>query len=72
MASVFWDNKAILLEEYFPITYNVNKYIYFDILIKLRQAIKAKHPGKLNKMIVLLHDNTWPRIAQVIKTLPKQ
>ncbi len=61
MAGVFWNNKSILLMEYFRKTQNINQHTYFDTLIKLRQAIK--HPGKMSRKIVLLY-NTCLHFAQ--------
>ncbi len=71
MMNVFWDNKGILLLEYFPKTQNVNQETYFDSLMKLRQAIKIKRPGKLSKKIVLLHDNARPHVAALVTSLLK-
>ena len=57
MATVFWDNKGILLIEWLPQGETINSNYYIGVLDKLRNAIKANRRGKLSKKILLLHDN---------------
>ncbi len=58
--TAFWDNEGILLEEYAPKGVTITRKLYFDTLMRLREAIKKKHPGKLLRKVFLIHDNaTW-------------
>ncbi len=43
--------------------------LYFDILMRLREAIKKKRPGKLSRNVFLIHDNATPHTAGFITSL---
>ena len=49
MASVFWDAKGVVFVDYLPKGKTINGEYYANLLRQLRQAIKAKRPGKLTK-----------------------
>ena len=72
MASVFWDRQGILQVEFMPPGTSINVVAYCQTLKRLRRAIQNKCRGMLTNGIPLLHDNTWPHIALVIKALLKQ
>ncbi len=79
VATFFWDRKGIIMVEYLPAAidpdtgkkYTVNANHYFDTLIKLRAAIKAKYPGLLSKGVILLHGNAKPHTAGITSNLLK-
>ena len=72
MATVFWDRQGVLLVEYLADRSTLTQDTYFDTLMKLRDAIKRKRPGKLSKGILLLHDNARPHVAKLIRHLLDQ
>ncbi len=51
--------------------YTANANRYFDTLIKLRAAIKAKRPSLLSKGVILLHDSAKPYTAGITSNLLK-
>lgn len=69
MATVFWDRQGVLLVEYLPQRETVNKEYYFDVLCRLKNAIKNKRKGLLSKKVLLLHDNARPHTANLTKSL---
>jgi histone-lysine N-methyltransferase SETMAR len=42
----------------------VNSASYYDVLLKLRNAIRRKHPGQLARGVLIHHDSARPRTAQ--------
>jgi len=75
MLTFFWDREGPLLIEFLPTQKvkgkrrTVTQDTYFDTMIRLRQAIKAKRRGKLSQKICLLHDNARPHTARLIALL---
>ncbi len=67
--TAFWDNEGILLEKYAPKGITVTRELYFDILMRLREAIKKKCPRKLSRNVFLIHDNVTPHMAGLITSL---
>lgn len=53
----FWDSQGILLQEYQLKGFTTNKDMYFNILIRLKEAILLKRPRKLSRKILFMHDN---------------
>ncbi len=45
------------------------KEMHFNMLMRLRHAVKMKQPGKLSKMILFLHDSTPAHKAVLIQKL---
>lgn len=57
MATIFWDAEGILLIDYLPKKTTMNADYYANLLCQLRDAIKEKRRGKLNRGVLILHDN---------------
>ena len=57
MATVFWDAKGVVLVDYLPKGQTINGEYYAKLLRQLREAIKAKRPGKLTKGVLFHQDN---------------
>jgi hypothetical protein len=57
MATVFWDEKGLLLLEFMPQKTTITGQTYTNIITALREAIKEKRQGKLSAGVLLLHDN---------------
>ena len=69
MATVFWDNKGVILVEFMDRGATINGDRYRQTLTNLRKSIKDRHPGKLSKGIQLLHDNARPHSAKATTEL---
>jgi len=72
MATVFWDQKGVLLVEFMEPGTTINAAVYCDTLRRLRRAIQNKRRGLLTSGIVLLHDNARPHSAGLTKNLLRQ
>ena len=57
MATVFWDEKGLLLLEFMPQKTTITGQTYANTITALREAIKEKRRGKLSAGVPLLHDN---------------
>ena len=57
MATVFWDEKGVLLLEFMPQKTTITGETYANTITALREAIKEKRRGKLSADVLLLHDN---------------
>jgi hypothetical protein len=57
MATVFWDEKGLLLLEFMPQKTTITRQTYANTITALREAIKEKRRGKLSAGVLLLHDN---------------
>ena len=57
MATVFWNEKELLLLESMPQKTTITGQTYANTIIALREAIKEKRQGKLSAGMLLLHDN---------------
>lgn len=69
MATVFWDNKGVILVEFMDRGATINGDRYRQTLTNLRKAIEDRRPGKLSKGIQLLHDNARPHTAKATTEL---
>lgn len=69
IATIFWDQKGVLLVGYCSKKTTVTSHAYFDTLIRLKNATKSKHPGKLSTKIVLIHDNITLHKAALVTSL---
>ena len=57
MATVFWDEKGLLLLEFMPQKTTITGQTYANTITALREAIKEKRREKLSAGVLLLHDN---------------
>ena len=57
MASVFWDEKGLMLLKFMPQKTTITGQTYANTITALREAIKEKRRGKLSAGVLLLHDN---------------
>jgi len=57
MATVFWEEKGLLLLEFMPQKTTITGQTYANTITALREAIKEKSRGKLSAGVLLLHDN---------------
>uniref|UniRef100_A0A1B6H603 Mos1 transposase HTH domain-containing protein n=1 Tax=Homalodisca liturata TaxID=320908 RepID=A0A1B6H603_9HEMI len=69
MATVFWDQKGVLLVEFMQQGTTITKESYCETLHRLRRAIQNKRRGMLSSGVVLIHDNARPHSANVTKQL---
>jgi len=60
MATVFWDQKGVLLVDFMAHGTAINADRYCETLKKLRRAIQNRRRGMLTKGVCLLHDNARP------------
>jgi hypothetical protein len=56
MLTVFWDGQGVLLP-HFQKWQKWNSASYCEVLLKLRDAIRRKHPGQLARGVLLHHYN---------------
>jgi hypothetical protein len=52
MLTLFWDSQGVLLAHFQKRGENVNSASYCKVLLKLRNAIRRKHPGKLARGVL--------------------
>lgn len=72
MATVFWDQKGVLLVDFMEPGTTITSQVYCETLSKLRRAIQNQRRGMLRSGIVLLHDNARPHTAaRTIETIQK-
>ncbi len=69
LRTVFWDSRCTIYKEYLECGETVTADWYFDTLLKLRKAIKAKRSGLLTCGIIFLHNNTGLHKAELVKGL---
>lgn len=71
-ATVFWDKKGVLFEEFMTTVTTINFAVYCKTLKNFWRAIQNKRKGLLTSRIVLIHDNPCPHSAaatqQMIQT----
>ena len=60
LASIFWDQDAILLIDYLPKGQTINAEYYSSLLVKLKDILKGKRRGKVTKGIFSC--TTMPRL----------
>ena len=57
MATVFWDEKGLLLLEFMPQKTTITGQTYANTITALRGTIKEKRRGKHSAGVLLLHEN---------------
>ena len=57
MLTVFWDQDGVVMTDFLAKATTITGAYYASLLRKLREAIKIKRRGKINKGILLLQDN---------------
>ena len=57
LASIFWDQDAILPIDYLPKGQTINAEYYSSLLVQLKDILKEKRRGKVTKGALFLHDN---------------
>ena len=62
MGTIFWDAEGCILIEFLETGKTINAARYVQTLLKLRRALRDKHPGR---KINLQHDNTRPHTARL-------
>jgi hypothetical protein len=63
MLTMFWNSLRVLLAHFQKRGENVNSTSYSEVLLKVRDAIRRKHPDQLARGL-LLHDKARPHTAQ--------
>jgi hypothetical protein len=61
--TVFWDSQEVLLTHFQTRGENVNSAVYYEVLLKLCDAIRRKHPGQLARGVLFHHDNARSHTA---------
>jgi len=56
-SNFFWDQNGILLIDYLPKGQTINAEYYLSLLVQLKDILKEKLRGKVNKGVLFLHDN---------------
>jgi hypothetical protein len=64
MLAVFWDSQGVLLAHFQKRDENSNSATYFEVLLKLWDAIRRKRPGQLARGVLLHQDNARPHKAR--------
>lgn len=72
MATIFWDQKGVVLAEFMEQGTTITKETYCETLRPLRRAIQNKRIGTLSSGVILIHDNARPHSANVTKKLLQQ
>jgi len=57
LASIFWDQDGILLNDYLPKGQIINAEYYAYLLVQLKDILKEKCCRKFTKGVLFLHDN---------------
>jgi hypothetical protein len=65
MATVFWEQKGLLLLEFMPQKTTITEQTYANTTAALREAIKEKRRGKLSAGVLLLHDNAPVHVCKI-------
>jgi histone-lysine N-methyltransferase SETMAR len=70
MTSVFWDSEEVIHVYFLPHGIAINAQYYSNLLHNdVHQELWKKRPGKLSKIIILLHDNAHPHTENLKVTL---
>jgi histone-lysine N-methyltransferase SETMAR len=64
MLAVFWDSEGVLLARFQKRGENMNSASRCEVLLKLWDAIRRKHPDQLARGVLLHHDNARPHTAR--------
>jgi len=54
LASIFWDEDGILLNDYLPKGHTINAEYYASLLVRLKDILKEKRCGKFTKVGLVL------------------
>jgi len=57
LASIFWDQDVILLNDYLPKDQTINVKFYISLLVSLKDILKENRRGKVTKGVLFMHDN---------------
>jgi len=57
IASIFWGQEGILLTDYLPKGQTINADYYSSLLVLVKNILKEKRRGKVNKKVLFLHDD---------------
>jgi hypothetical protein len=64
MLTLFWASQGELLAHFQKRGENVNSASYYEVLLKLLDAIRRKRPGRIARGVLLQHDNARPHTAR--------
>jgi hypothetical protein len=64
MLTVCWDSQGVLFAILRCVVEMLNSASYFEVLLKLCDAIRRKRPGQLARGALLHHDNAKPHTAR--------
>jgi len=67
LASIFWCQEGILRIDCLPKGQTINAEYYSSLLVQLKDILKGKRRGKVNKWALFLHDNApthWAHATQ--------
>lgn len=67
MATVFWDEKGVILVDFMERGSTITADVYCETLTKMKRAIQNRRRGKLSSGVILLHDNARPHTAALTK-----
>jgi len=63
LASIFWNQDGILLNDYVPKGQTINTEYYSSLLVRVKDSLKEKHGGEFTKGVLFLHDNVPSHLA---------
>jgi hypothetical protein len=66
MLVVFVDWKGIVLHEFVPRGQTVNKQLYQEVLVRLRDAVRRKRPELWENQMWMLHHDKAPAHASLL------
>jgi histone-lysine N-methyltransferase SETMAR len=69
LASIFWDQDAILLTDHIPKGLTINAEYYSSLLVQLKDILKVKRHRKFTNVILFLHNATPHRALATQKQL---
>jgi hypothetical protein len=62
-----WDSEGVIHVDFLQHDVTVNAQYYSKLLHNdMHQAVRMKRPGKLSKIIILLHDSTYPHMSNLM------
>ncbi len=72
MMVIFWDKDGVLLTEYLQRGTTINGPYYASIIERLRSVILEKRRGKVNRGVLLLHDNAPVHKSNIVQAAIRQ
>ena len=69
---IFWDKDGVLLTEHLPCGTTINGPYYASIIERLRSVIMEKGRGKVNRGMLLLHDNALIHKYNIVQAAIRQ